>query len=98
MIDDLGEMCHRIDGDIGDIFEFVAIVCWDEESMISLSYSIEDGGQESVDPFHHPIQSEFAEKQSIGYFIRDLYIAFVTEEKQCHCHRQIKTSSLFADI
>ena len=44
MIDDLGEMCNRIDGNIGDIFEFIAIVRWDEESMISLSDCIQDGG------------------------------------------------------
>ena len=62
MIDDLGEMCHRIDRNIGDILEFVAIVCWDEEGMISLSDGIQDGGQESVYPLHHPIQSEFPEK------------------------------------
>lgn len=41
MIEDLREMCHRIDGNIGDIFELVAIVCWDEEGVISLSDGIQ---------------------------------------------------------
>ena len=62
MIDDLREMCDGIDSNISDIFEFIAIVCWDEEGMISLSDSIQDGGQESVYPLHHPIQTEFSEK------------------------------------
>ncbi len=55
MIDNLGEMCDGVDGDIRYILEFIAVVCWDEESMISLSDRIEDGWQESVNPLDHAI-------------------------------------------